>query len=82
MSPSPMWSRATEERLDQGHELELFYGLTDRLGLVTVGLLQQPIGGQLEGQQYEAGAQYEFLKGEGRHRPCLPLALPAVVAGG
>jgi hypothetical protein len=55
----------TEERLDQGHELELFYGLTDRLGLVTVGLLQQPIGGQLEGQQYEAGAQYEFLQGEG-----------------
>jgi hypothetical protein len=55
----------TDEKLDQGHELELFYGLADRLAMVTVGLLQQPIGGQLEGQQYEAGAQYEFLKPQG-----------------
>ena len=55
----------TEEQLDQAHQLELFYGLTDRLGFLTVGLLQQPIGSGLEAQTYEIGGQYQLLKPEG-----------------
>jgi hypothetical protein len=55
----------TEERLVQGHELEMIYGLTERLAFVTVGVLQQPIGAPLEGQTYEIGGQVEFIKRHG-----------------
>jgi hypothetical protein len=55
----------TVEKLDQGHELELFYGLTDRLAFLTIGLLQQKIGENLEADSYEVGGQYQLLKPEG-----------------
>jgi hypothetical protein len=56
----------TVEKLDQGHELELYYGLTDRLAFVTLGLLQQKIGENLEAETYEVGGQYQLLKPDGQ----------------
>jgi hypothetical protein len=55
----------TEEKLDQGHELELYYGLTDRLAFLTIGLLQQKIGENLEATTYEIGGQYQLVKPDG-----------------
>ena len=51
----------TVEKLDQGHELELYYGLTDRLAFLTLGFLQQKIGENLEAETYEGGGQYQLL---------------------
>src|SRR6476659_11056360 len=56
----------TVEKLDQGHELELYYGLTDRLAFLTLGLLQQKIGENLEAETYEVGGQYQLLKSDGQ----------------
>jgi len=56
----------TVEKLDQGHELELYYGLTDRLAFLTLGLLQQKIGENLEAETYEVGGQYQLLKPDGQ----------------
>jgi hypothetical protein len=55
----------TVEKLDQGHELELYYGLTDRLAFLTIGLLQQKIGENLEATTYEVGGQYQLVKPDG-----------------
>jgi len=55
----------TVEKLDQGHELELYYGLTDRLAFISVGLLQQKIGENLEATTYEIGGQYQLVKPDG-----------------
>ncbi len=55
----------TEEKLDQGHELELYYGLTDRLAFLTIGLLQQNIGENLQAETYEVGGQYQLVKPDG-----------------
>ncbi len=55
----------TVEKLDQAHQLELYYGLTDRLAFLTVGLLQQKIGENLEGETYDIGGQYQLLKPDG-----------------
>jgi hypothetical protein len=55
----------TEEKLNQSHQLEMYYGLTDRLAFLTLGLLQQPIGSQLDADFYEVGGQYQILKPEG-----------------
>jgi hypothetical protein len=55
----------TVKKLDQGHQLELYYGLTDRLAFLTVGLLQQKIGENLEAEIYDIGGQYQLLKPDG-----------------
>ena len=55
----------TVEKLDQGHELELYYGLTDRLAFLTIGLLQQKIGENLAAETYEIGGQYQLVKPDG-----------------
>jgi hypothetical protein len=55
----------TEEKLNQSHQLEMYYGLTDRLAFLTLGLLQQPIGSPLEADFYEVGGQYQILKPQG-----------------
>ena len=54
-----------QEMLDQAHQLELYYGLTDRLAFLTVGLLQQKIGENLEAETYDIGGQYQILKPHG-----------------
>jgi hypothetical protein len=55
----------TVEKLDQAHQLELYYGLTDRLAFLTVGLLQQKIGENLEAEIWDIGGQYQLLKPDG-----------------
>jgi hypothetical protein len=61
----------SEERLVQGHDVELTYGLSERLAFLTMGLFQEPIGGPLEAQDYNIGGQIEFIK---RHGDGLGLA--------
>jgi hypothetical protein len=54
-----------DERLLQSHELEAYYGLTDRWLVITEGFFEQPIGENLEATEFEIGGQYEFIKREG-----------------
>jgi hypothetical protein len=54
-----------DERLRQSHELEAYYGLTDRWLLITEGFFEQPIGENLEATELEMGGQYELVKREG-----------------
>jgi len=54
-----------DERLRQSHELEAYYGLTDRWLLITEGFFEQPIGENLKATEFEIGGQYELVKREG-----------------
>ena len=60
-----------DEKLDQGHEVEVTYDFTERLQLVAKGIFQQPIGGILEAKNYQIGPQYEIIE---RHGDGLGLA--------
>jgi hypothetical protein len=53
------------ERLRQSHEVEFYYGLTDRWLLITEGFFEQPIGENLEATEFEIGGQYELVKRKG-----------------
>ena len=66
----------TVEKLDQAHQLELYYGLTDRLAFLTVGLLQQKIGENLGGRVLRHRRAVPVPEaGRGRLRARHPLAL-------
>jgi len=54
-----------EEDLNQSHEIEATYGLTDRWQIMVEGLIEQPVHESLEGTEVEAGAQYEIIKSKG-----------------
>jgi hypothetical protein len=54
-----------DEQFHQNHEIELERGLTDRWKLLVEGVLEQPVGGNLQATEFELGGQYEFIKPQG-----------------
>jgi len=54
-----------DERLRQSHEIEGKYGITERFEAILEGELEQPIGGDLQGEAMELGGQYEIIERHG-----------------
>ena len=51
-----------DERLQQTHELEGKYGITERFEMIVEGVFEQPIGEDFEAEEIELGGQYEIIQ--------------------
>jgi hypothetical protein len=58
-------SPGNDEDLRQSHEIEFKRGLADRWQLIVEGFLEQPIGENLQFEEFEIGGQYELIKPPG-----------------